>query len=421
MTSAHCVARLARQAVRLQAYTPRGDAGPTANHPSVNPAHLLSVYASKPDRLLIGLMSGTSADAVTAVAVRIRGSVPDLDVDILGHRQHPMPADIAASVRSPADLCAADVARLNVRIGELFADAALEAMNQLDLSSDAVDAIASHGQTIAHLPQDAATLQIGEPSIIAERTGVLTVAEFRYRDMAAGGHGAPLVALADYALFRSDTKPRAIQNIGGIANVTWLPAGAALDDVLAFDTGPGNMVIDEVVRIATGGERDMDEHGALASRGTVHEAHLARLLQHPFLALSPPRTAGREQFGREYAKQVYQSLLGDGLSFEDCVATVTALTAASIADAYGRHLPALPDEVIIGGGGAHNRALLAMLRDRLPDTRILTHAELGIPDVAKEPAAFAILANETLLGRPGNVPAATGARRAVPLGKIVFP
>ncbi len=392
-----------------------------ANHLDVKPDELLSSYAAKAERLLIGLMSGTSADAITAAAVHLRGAVPDVSVEILGHYQHPMPRDVAESVFAAEDLRAADVARLNVRIGELFAEAALAAMDALDISPRDVDAIASHGQTIVHLPDDAATLQVGEPSIIAERTGILTVAEFRYRDMAAGGQGAPLVPLADYALLRSDTKSRATQNIGGIANVTWLPANCGLDDVLAFDTGPGNMVIDEVVRLGTSGEQEMDEDGRLASRGDVAQSHLERLLRHPFLDLSPPKSAGREQFGKDYARKLYDKLTADGLPLENCVATVTALTAASIADSYLRHLPALPDEVIVGGGGAHNPALLEMLRERLPESQILTHADVAIPDLAKEPAAFAILANETLLGRPGNVPSATGARRAVPLGKIVFP
>jgi len=387
----------------------------------MKPSDILAEYAAKEERLVVGLMSGTSVDAVTATAVRLGGAVPDVDVEVLESHQHPIPADIAEQVRRPAELSAADVARLNVRIGELFARAALALIDDLGLSPADVDAIASHGQTIVHLPQEGATLQLGEPSVIAERTGILTVAEFRYRDMAAGGQGAPLVPLADYALFRSETSGRAIQNSGGIANVTYLPAGCQLDETVAFDTGPGNMVIDEVIRLATGGEREMDEDGALAARGRVDDQQLARLLGHPYFALKPPKTAGREQFGREYAGQTYRELQGAGLSLEDCLATVTALTAASIAESYRAYLPDLPDEVIVGGGGAQNPALLAMLRRRLPEATVVTHEDLGIPNVAKEPLAFAILANETLLGRPGNVPSATGARRPVPLGKVVFP
>ena len=387
----------------------------------MKPSEILAQYAAREERVLIGLMSGTSVDAVTATAVQLGGAVPDVHVELLESHQHPIPPDTAEQVRRPAELSAADVARLNVRIGELFAQAALALIDDLGLSAGDVDAIASHGQTIAHLPEEGATLQIGEPSVIAERTGMLTVAEFRYRDMAAGGQGAPLVPLADYALFRNESGSRAVQNIGGIANVTWLPAGCDLGDVLAFDTGPGNMVIDEVVRLGTGGEQEMDEDGALAARGKVDDQQLARLLSQPYFALKPPKTAGREQFGCEYAAQTYRELAEAGLSLEDCLATVTALTAASIAESYRTHLPGLPDEAIVGGGGAHNSALLAMLRRRLPEATVVTHDDLGIPNVAKEPLAFAILANETLLGRPGNVPSATGAARAVPLGKIVFP
>jgi len=387
----------------------------------MTPGARLSCYEVQPSRLLLGLMSGTSVDAVTAALVRLRGAVPEVSIELLGHRQHPIPSDVAASVRNPQSLSAADVAVLNFRLGEVFAEAALALMSQVSLTSAHVDAIASHGQTIVHLPDHGATLQIAEPSVIAERTGILTVAEFRYRDMAAGGQGAPLVPLADYALFRSDSLNRAVQNLGGIANVTWLPAGGSLYGVVAFDTGPGSMVIDEFARLVSDGARDMDVNGETAARGRVDESQLGRLLRHPFFARRPPKTTGREGFGREYAHTVHAELTAAGLSPEDCLATVTALTAASIVESYRAYLPALPDEVILGGGGAHNPTLVAMLRERLPGVRLLRHEDFGIPDVAKEAVAFCILANETLLGRPGNVPTATGASRAVPLGKIVFP
>ena len=382
----------------------------------MEPSALLAEYAATSPRLLVGLMSGTSADAVTAAAVRLSGCVPDVSVEVVASLQHALPTSLRAAALAPDELRTPEITRLNIRFGEVFAEAALAVIEAV---GETPDAIASHGQTLAHQPEDGATLQVGEPSVIVERTGVLTVAEFRYRDMAAGGQGAPLVPLADYALFRHDSLTRAVQNIGGIANVTYLPAGGSLDDVIAFDTGPGNMLIDGVVQRLSGGELRMDVDGMLAAAGTVNAWVLDAFLGHPFLELPPPKTTGREDFGAEYV---------DGLaacvslaSIAGLAATVTAFTARSIAGAYRTHLPALPDEMIVGGGGAMNPTLMGMLRESLPEVRVLTHEDMGISDMAKEAVAFCILANETLLGHPGNVPSATGARRAVPLGKVVFP
>ena len=383
----------------------------------MEPSVLLAEYGAKSPRLLVGLMSGTSADAVTAAAVRLSGCVPDVSVEVAVSLQHPLPKSLRAAALAPDELRTPEIARLNMHFGEVFAEAALAVMQVV---AEKPDAIASHGQTLAHQPEDGATLQVGEPSAIVERTGVLTVAEFRYRDMAAGGQGAPLVPLADYALFGHSSPTRAVQNIGGIANVTYLPAGGSLDDVIAFDTGPGNMVIDGVVQRLSRGELQMDVDGRLAAEGSADERGLAELLDHPFLSYPPPKTTGREDFGGDYA-EVLAQLCPPSASLADLAATATAFAARSIAHAYRTHLPALPDEMIVGGGGAKNPTLMGMLRESLPEVRVLTHEEMGISDVAKEAVAFCILANETLLGRPGNVPSATGARRAVPLGKVIFP
>ncbi len=385
------------------------------------PAERLTRYASKDERLLIGLMSGTSADAVTAAAVRVGGAAPDVGAQCLGWRQHPLPIELARSARSPESLTAAKVAVLNMRFGEVFAEAALALMGEFGLPAEDVDAIASHGQTLAHLPGQGATLQVGEASVIAERTGLLTVAGFRHRDMAAGGQGAPLVPLADYVLFSHPSLNRAVQNLGGIANVTWLPAGGTLDDVIAFDTGPGNMAIDGVVQLGSQFHFSMDTDGRFGASKPVNERALELLLRNEYFERPPPKTAGREEFGHEYAETLLILLKGHAMTYRDIMPTVTALTAASIAHAYRTHLPAMPDEVILGGGGTRNPTLMRMLRERLPECRLKTHADFGIPDEAKEALAFCLLANETLLGRPGNVPSATGARRGVPLGKIVFP
>ena len=387
----------------------------------MTPAERLAAYAAKPSRLLLGLMSGTSVDAVTAAVVELRGAVPDVQVALRGAIQHPMPPEIAEAVLAHDHVTAAQVTRLNVRIGELFAEAALAVLDRLGIAPGEVDAIASHGQTLCHLPEHSATLQLGEPSIIAERTGVLTVAEFRYRDMAAGGQGAPLVPLADFALFRDSAKARAVQNIGGIANVTYIPAAGALDDVIAFDTGPGNMVIDGVMAVGSQGHFRMDEDGRFAAGSEVREPVVQFLMEDDYFHTPPPKTAGREQFGIDCASTWLRQFNGHGDRYHDLIATFTALTAESISHAYRTYLPKLPDEMVVGGGGAKNPSLMAMIAERLPEVTVLTHADFGIDDAAKEAIAFCILANETLLGRPGNVPSATGARRPVVLGKIVLP
>ncbi len=386
----------------------------------MRPAEILARYAGKTKRVLVGLMSGTSVDAVTAAVVELSGEVPDISVELKGYVQHPMPEQIAWQVPRHAHRDAADVTRLNVEIGELFAEAALAVMGEVGIEAGDVDAIASHGQTLCHQPERSATLQLGEPSIIAERTGILTVAEFRYRDMAAGGEGAPLVPLADYALFRDDAKTRAMQNIGGIGNVTYIPAGGLLEDVVAFDTGPGNMVIDGVMDVGSQGHFLMDEDGRFAANSEVDERALGSLMDNEYFEKPPPKTAGREQFGIEYATNWLRRLKGHGRGYRDLIATFTALTAESISHAYRTHLPSLPDEMIVGGGGVRNPTLMRMIAEMLPEVKVLTHADFGIDDAAKEAMAFCILANETLLGRPGNVPSATGARKPVVLGKIVW-
>ena len=286
--------------------------------------------------------------------------------------------------------------------------------------------IGSHGQTVWHIP-GRATLQLGEPAVIAERTGASVVSNFRARDIAAGGQGAPLVAFVDALLLTHPTKTRAVQNIGGIANVTYLrptqpsPAvrGKAREKAFAFDTGPGNMLMDDAVRRMTNGAQQRDVDGAIAARGQVSSELFEELMEQPFLHQPPPKTTGRELFGAQFGKQVWNTGAARGLRDEDMVATLTMFTAFSIAQAYRVFLPALPDEVIVSGGGARNRTLLRMLREQLePNARVLLSDEVGIPSEAKEALAFALLAYETAHGRPSNLPAATGAKRAVVLGDV---
>ena len=380
-------------------------------------------------RLLVGLMSGTSADGIDAVVAAISGTGRGLRARVQAHVHRPFSPALRRRILNACQHgTVAEICELNFLIGEHFAGVALAAIRRAKLKPKDIAAIGSHGQTIHHLPNapTPSTLQIGEPAVIAERTGITTIADFRVRDMAAGGQGAPLVPYTDWALFTHDTNPRIIQNIGGIGNLTFLPPRAALDDVVAFDTGPGNMVIDAVVTALTRGRQTFDRDGRWAAQGKVSERLLAQMMAHPFLRRRPPKTTGREEFGEPFVKRVLAAARRLGLSDADIVATMTHFTAATIADAYRRFVfPQLGTgaksrlQIILGGGGAKNLTLRRRLAGRLGSGQLLTHEDLGISNSAKEALAFAVLAHETLRGQPSNVPGATGASRPVILGKIV--
>jgi len=375
---------------------------------------------------VVGLMSGTSADGVDAAVVDIdRRKVRLLAFEMFPYR--------VALRRQILSLCRPESARLedichyNFVLGEVFADAVVKLCSRNGISLDSIDLVGSHGQTIYHQPRGRcygqtrirSTLQIGEPSVIAQRTGITTVADFRPRDMAADGEGAPLVPFADYVLFSHKRLNRAVQNIGGIANVTFLPDGCKQSDLVAFDTGPGNMVIDGVVRLISGGKQRFDRNGKMAAQGTVNKRFLDEMLRHPFLRRHPPKSTGREEFGADFAQRIYQRGKRRSLTDVDIVATVTAFTAQSIARAYRRFLPAMPDEMILCGGGAHNETLVEMLHSGLPEVKMLSTGDFGIGVDAKEAVSFAVLAWATIRGQPNNVPGATGAEQPVILGKIV--
>ena len=379
--------------------------------------------------LFIGLMSGTSADGIDAAVAEISAGGRGLRAHVLAHRHQTFPPELRQHILR---LClhgtVAEICELNFALGEHFARAALAVIRQAKLRPKDIAAIGSHGQTIHHLPnaRTPSTLQIGEPAVIAERTGITTVADFRVRDIAAGGQGAPLVPYADWALFTHGTRPRIVQNIGGIGNLTFLPPHAPLHDVIAFDTGPGNMVIDAVVSALTRGHQTFDRDGRIAARGTISAKLLAELMAHPFLRRRPPKTTGREEFGEVFVARMLSSARRLRLHLEDTVATATAFTAASIADAYRRFVfPRLETtelgllQIILGGGGAKNPTLCRMLAREVGGGELLTHEDFGIANAAKEALAFAILARQTLFAQPGNVPSATGAHHAVVLGKIV--
>ncbi len=375
--------------------------------------------------IVIGLMSGTSTDGIDAAVVELTGAPPALKAELRGFTYVPYTPEQRARILALFDPRQADpqtVCEMNFTIGEWFAAAALAAMRACELNAEDVDLIASHGQTFFHNVNPQATtpstLQIGESAVISARTGITTIADFRVADVAVGGQGAPLVSYIDWLLLRHPHKTRAVQNIGGIANVTYLPAGARQDEVLAFDSGPGNMIIDYVVEWHTGGRLRFDEGGRLAAEGAIDEDLLGELMEHPYLALPIPKTTGREEFGAQFATRLVSRARAQGMRGEDLIATATAFTAWSIADAYRASLPTMPDEVILGGGGAQNAAMIQMLEQALPGVTIRTHRDLGMNDDAKEALAFAVLGYECWHGRPGNLPSCTRASRAVPLGKI---
>jgi anhydro-N-acetylmuramic acid kinase len=358
-------------------------------------------------------MSGTSADGITAAYTKITGTGETAEIKLVGYKTYPFTASTRERVFKlfkPGLSSVQDVCEMNNILGEAFGDAANRLINDLCLTD--VDLIGSHGQTIWHQPDQGATLQIGEPAVISAKTGLAVVADFRNADMAAGGEGAPLTPYLDYVLHRDASEKRVLQNIGGIANLTYLPVDASLGEVIAFDTGPGNMIIDAVVNQHNGDTHDVD--GALARKGETNQALLDELLSHPYYQLKPPKTTGREVFGEPYAHKVYQQAKKHGLSHEDLVATVTRLTIQTIIDSYETYLPEI-DAVYVSGGGARNPVIVEGLSEGL-DVPVLDYSSLGFPSEAKEAVLMALLANEHIMGTPCNIPSATGAGRQVVLG-----
>ncbi|MFM8552770.1 MAG: anhydro-N-acetylmuramic acid kinase [Nitrospiraceae bacterium] len=379
---------------------------------------------------VVGLMSGTSGDGVDAALVDIRGSGLNLRVTPLAFAPTPYPAALQRRVLAlGAGGSVAEVCHLNAVLGEWFAKAALRVIKKAGLSPVAVALIGSHGQTVQHLPQGLrepgigsirSTLQIAEPAVIAERTGITTVADFRPRDVAAGGQGAPLTPYVHYLLFRHPTQSRLIVNLGGIGNVTYLPAGRSLSSVQAFDTGPGNMVLDGLVHRLTGGRQRMDLGGRRAANGTVDTGLLAELLAHPFLRQRPPKSTGREAFGEPFVEQVLTAMRTRRLRANDVLATGSLFTAITVSSSRrwlgGR---AAVDEVIVAGGGTRNRPLMRDLAASFEPIPVRTLDEIGWDSKAFEALAFAILAYQTWQGVCANVPAVTGASHPVLLGAIV--
>jgi len=363
--------------------------------------------------LAVGLMSGTSLDGVSAALVSLDAEPPAARL-VAFHQEPYAAAERGRIIDAIARGRARDLALLHVALAERFAGAALQLLAAAKCSPCELSFVASHGQTVWHEP-GRATLQLGDPAVLAERLGVRVVSDFRSRDVAAGGQGAPLVPLADVMLFGHETRGRLLLNIGGMANVTWVPRRGRVEGALAFDTGPGVAVIDAVTR-RVDPDAPYDRDGERARHGRVAARALAQLLADPFFTQAPPKSTGREHFGMAFADQLIERVAG---SDNDAVATATALTVESIAQAVERWTPAGPtDELVISGGGARNPALVEQLAARVQPRPVLPFDHLFFDGEAKESVAFAFLGLLTLEGRPGNLPGATGARGPRVLGHV---
>jgi anhydro-N-acetylmuramic acid kinase len=404
--------------------------------------------------LVLGLMSGTSADSIDVALARISSAPPHLNAKLLNHTSINFPSQLRKEILRVAEqqpISAGDLSQLNFRLAEALAEAALTACRRFRVAAKKIALIGSHGQTIFHQGKPilylgrktASTLQIGEPAVIAARTGITTVADFRPADVAQGGQGAPLVPYADYLLYRHEKLGRISLNLGGIANITVIPAGAKPAQVFAFDTGPANMLIDALVAHFTHGRQRFDKDARLAQQGRAIPALLDELMRDPYLKLAPPKSTGREYYGRAYLEKFLRLRRRHKAKPNDLIRAATIFTALSIVDALNRFV--LPktkiDQLIVSGGGAKNPLILAQLAATLGNEvvgarfsasqparagsnkpskamDVLPSSNLGVPEDAKEALAFAILAYETYHGRPSNLPSATGARRPAILGKI---
>jgi anhydro-N-acetylmuramic acid kinase len=383
--------------------------------------------------LVLGLMSGTSADGIDAALASVSGAPPHLNAKLLGHTSSKFPPALRKEILRIAEqhpIAAGELSQLNFRLGEVFAEAALAACRKFRVSPKRVALIGSHGQTIFHQGKPApylghstaSTLQIGEPSVIAARTGITTIGDFRPADIALRGQGAPLVPYADYLLYRHKKLGRVSLNLGGIANITVIPASAKPEQILAFDTGPANMLIDELVAHFTRGRQRFDKDARLARSGRSISALLDELMRDPYLKLAPPKSTGREYYGHAHVKKILALGKKHRAKPVDLIRAATMFTALSVVDALNRFV--LPKtrihQLIVSGGGAKNPLVVAQLSAALGRIEIIPSSRFGIPEDAKEAFAFALLAYETFHHRPSNLPSATGAHRPAVLGKISY-
>ena len=372
----------------------------------------------------VGLMSGTSLDGVDAVLVDIKGTGLDTKVEVIAFNTYEIPSDIKEEIKKAcliSESSSALICSLNFKLGYLFSNAVKNICKEANIKAEDLDFVATHGQTIYHIPKSIdnyipSTLQIGEAAVIALENNVKVVSNFRTMDIAAGGEGAPLVPYSEFILYGGRGEDIALQNIGGIGNVTVIPGEKDMRKVYAFDTGPGNMMIDEACQRLFGVK--YDKGGEIASKGKINKAMLDKLMSHAYISAVPPKSTGREDFGEDYVTSLLDEY--SELANEDIIATLTAFTAESIVDSYKKHV--IPKvnlkKVIIGGGGAHNKTLLSFIQKGLDGIEVLTQEDVGYSSDAKEAIAFAILGNETIHGNPSNMPSATGAKAHVILGNI---
>ncbi len=367
--------------------------------------------------IAIGLMSGTSADGVDAAAIAL--DVPATGVRVLATASQPYERSVRAALRGIAEgepTDAATLTRLHAVLGGVYAKIARQVADALAKDGATVDVIAVHGQTIGHLPRIGATFQIGDAARVAVETGIPTVGDLRSADVAAGGEGAPLVPFGDHVLF-ARLAPVAVLNVGGIANLTLLPTDRA-EDVVAFDTGPGNMVMDA---IAAGAGDDFDRDGARAARGRIDEQLLRETMRHPYFARRAPKSTGREDFGGRFAAAFLDLATKRGATHEDALATAAELTVRTIADGLAREMTTPPARLLVGGGGARNVHLMTRLGAAVAPVTVEPTDAHGIPAAYREAIAFAILGAYRLRGLPNTLPGATGARRAVSGGALHIP
>lgn len=373
-------------------------------------------------------MSGTSVDGVDCAIVDITRRQSRFSITLLDSQTLSYPPNLRKRLLlAPTHGTVSELCHLNAVVGEVFAKAALKTIKQAGLKLEDIRLIGSHGQTVFHQPTPIreptvgairSTLQIGDPSIIAERTGITTVADFRTRDMAVGGEGAPLAPYTHHLLFHNKRRSRLVVNLGGIGNVTYLPADGGLEDIRAFDTGPCNMLLDGLVLKASAGKQQIDRNGRLGRKGRSHAGLLSALLSHPYLTKRPPKSTGREEFGDPYFAGVFRQARAKRLSLEDALSTSCEFVASTIVDSC-RWLKGNVDEVILGGGGVKNLALMDALEEAFAPRPVLTMDQVGVDSNAFEALAFAVMAYQTIQGVPTNVPSVTGARHPVVLGTIV--
>jgi len=379
----------------------------------------LFALSNKNEKYVIGLMSGTSVDGIDSVLVKITGNYTNTKVEELAFENYPFDKNLRAQIFrlfEPETSSSKDICHVNFLLGEAFALAAINIAAKAKINLQDIDLIGSHGQTIYHFPETLSTLQIGEASVIAHKTGVITVSDFRVADMAAGGQGAPLVPYTEFLLYADNTENIALQNIGGVGNITIIPKSARPEDIIAFDTGPGNMIIDYLVQKTTG--MTYDKNGTIAKSGTINQQLLTKLMNDAYILQKPPKTTGREYFGKDFCEKLYASATAINISAPDIIATATAFTAETIKYAIQNFSPYKINKLIVGGGGAYNAQLLELIKQGLPNIIVTTQEESGNSSDAKEAIAFAILANETVCANPSNLPSVTGASCPKILGKI---